>query len=198
MSQMEDYPIDNDHPSGNQKDTGPMGQAAPSEEAKISPAAPALSDREEREVVSDSNDKEIKENDLLYDVSKGEMPDFVLQSLRGNNSHEAGPADGRRSGSPADSREGGTNVSPAEVPGAIADEISSTEDESSVVRDTIKRTVFAPREGAATTALASYYSSGQSHINEKGGEKIRIAIVVFLLMTLQSATAGCLYFRVLL
>lgn len=187
MGQMEDYPIDNDHPSGNQ-------------EAKISPVAPVRSARAEREVVSDSNDKEIKENDLLYDVSKGEMPDFVLQSLRGNNSHDAGPADGRRSGSPADSREGGTNVSPAEVPEAIADKKSSTEVVSSVVRDATMRSGFAPREGAATTALASDYSSGQGHINEKGGERIRrkTKAVASLLLILQSATAGCLYFRLLL
>ena len=174
---------ENDHPSGNQEkeewktaryaeedssggrisvpgsvmeiaDAGPMGRANLSDiEAKISPVAPVRSSRAEREVVSDSNEKEKEEYDLLY-LSKGEMSDFALQSIRSKNSSEAGPGYGRSLGSPAELGKVGQTCLPPLVPEVIAvHEKSSTEDTvSSVVRDTTMRSGFAPKKGAATKA----------------------------------------------
>ena len=173
---------ENDHPSGNQEeeewktaryaegyssgtpilgrgsameiaDAGPMDRANLSDiEAKISPVAPVRSSRAEREVVSDSNEKEKEDYDLLY-LSKGEMSDFALQSIRSKNSSEAGPGYGRSLGSPAELGKVGQTCLPPLVPEAIAEEKSSTEDTvSSVVRDTTMRSGFAPKKGAATKA----------------------------------------------
>ena len=136
-------------------------------EDKISRVAPSGRLTVERTDVGDVN-KGNEENEILQlHESKGEQSDLVLQSLRSENAHDAGPDDCSLPGSPADIREGGTNVSSAEVPEAIAVRISSTEDTedvSSVVRDTTMRSGFAPKEGAATKASDSYYSSGLGHI----------------------------------
>jgi len=138
-----------------------------------------------------SSDSDGSQVDRSHHVRTAVPQEFVPDS-------DAGLEHGRRSGSPADIREGGANVSPAVVPEAIADEISSTEVVSSVVRDTTMRSGFAP-EGAVIKAEDSYYSpSGQGHIfNRTGGECVKFRLLILLLIV-QSTTAGCLYFRVLI
>ena len=48
-----------------------------------------------------------------------------------------------------------------------------------------------------TLASGSNYSSGSSRINRSGGEYVKFRLL-FLLLIVQSTTAGCLYFRILI
>ena len=133
--------------------------------SKISRVAPSGRLPVERTDVGDVN-KSNDDNEILHKrlhESNGEMQDFDLQSLRSDNSHEAGPDIGRSSGSPADEVKGRTNVS-STTPEIIAVKEKFHEDCISVVRDTTPGSGLVQQGAASNKAEDLSYSGGKGHI----------------------------------